>query len=440
MSEELPEGWKSEPLRNIAQVVSGGTPSRYVPEFWENGKIPWITPTDITGSNGRHLSDSREHITERGLQSCSARLLPAGTLLMTSRATLGEVKIAADEVCTNQGFKSLVPFNGVDNKFLFYQIAQNKERYKGLGIGSTFLEVNKRDTEKFEVLIPPLPQQRRIAEILSTLDEAIEQTEALIAKMQQVKAGLMHDLFTRGVTPDGHLRPTREEAPELYKESPLGWIPKEWEVKRLGEILKQCGGYLQTGPFGSQLHAHEYQVEGVPVVMPQDINDGLIETEQIARIHEGRADELARHRMRIGDIVIARRGDLSRAASIGETEQGWICGTGCFLLRLGQSALRADFAAYVYRQDFVQRQIAGRAVGTTMPSLNNSVMAGLFFPFCDEEEQTRVVERLEEVEQSIRTLGAGLFVNQKIKQGLMHDLLTGQILVPISRAELSVMG
>jgi type I restriction enzyme S subunit len=277
--------------------------------------------------------------------------------------------------------------------------------------------------------------QRRIAKILSTLDEAIAQTEALIAKHQQIKAGLMHDLFTRGVTPDGHLRPTREQASDLYKESPLGWIPKEWEVERLGDILRRCGGYLQTGPFGSQLHAHEYQVDGVPVVMPQDINDGLIGTEQIARIHEGRAEELARHRMRLGDIVIARRGDLSRAAAIGSSEQGWVCGTGCFLLRLGQSALRPDYAAYVYCQDFLQRQIAGTAVGTTMPSLNNSVMAALLFPFCDEDEQVRIVERLEGVEQGIRALNEGLFANRQIKHGLMHDLLTGCVRVPVADAK-----
>ncbi len=86
-------------------------------------------------------------------------------------------------------------------------------------------------TRRFEYdCCPQPPQQRRIAEILSTLDETIEQTEALIAKYQQIKAGLMHDLFTRGVTPDGKLRPTRAEAPQLYKESPLGWIPKEWEL------------------------------------------------------------------------------------------------------------------------------------------------------------------------------------------------------------------
>ena len=247
--------------------------------------------------------------------------------------------------------------------------------------------------------------------------------------MQQVKAGLMHDLFTRGVTPDGHLRPTREQEPCLYKESPLGWIPKEWEVEKLGEILRRCGGYLQTGPFGSQLHAHEYHVEGVPVVMPQDINGGLICTEQIARIHEARANVLKRHRMCLGDIVIARRGDLSRAAAISELEQGWVCGTGCFLLRLGQSTLTAGFAAQVYRQDFVQRQIAGRAVGTTMPSLNNSVMAGLFFPFCDLDEQVRIVERLECMEMNICALNESQSVNRQIKRGLIHDFMTGNVQV-----------
>lgn len=173
-------------------------------------------------------------------------------------------------------------------------------------------------------------EQQSIAEILSTVDEAIEQTEALIAKTQQIKTVLMHDLFTRGVTPDGQLRPAREQAPELYKESPLGWIPKDWTATRLGQLLHDRGGFLQTGPFGSQLHAHEYRVDGVPVVMPQNISNGAVDSNQISRIATRRAQELARHRMRPGDIVIARRGELSRAASIGDWERGWLCGTGCF--------------------------------------------------------------------------------------------------------------
>ena len=224
MSSSLPIGWKLEPLGQLAQVVSGGTPSRHVPEFWRDGTIPWVTPTDITNTGGRHLSESCEGITELGLQSCSAKKLPPGTLLMTSRATLGEVRIALREVCTNQGFKSIIPFKGVNGHFLYYQIGLNKERYKGFGIGSTFLEVNKRDTERFELLVAPEPEQRRIAEVLSTVDEAIEQTEALIAKHQQIKAGLMHDLFTRGLTPDGHLRPHSRPSPAALQRTRVAYL------------------------------------------------------------------------------------------------------------------------------------------------------------------------------------------------------------------------
>ena len=282
---------------------------------------------------------------------------------------------------------------------------------------------------KLRVFCPESSQQRRIAEVLSSVDEAIEQTEALIAKTRQIKAGLMHDLFTRGVTADGQLRPPRVEAPQLYKESPVGWIPKEWEIEPLGHILRRHGGYLQTGPFGSQLHADEYQSEGVPVVMPQDINDGRIAQTNIARISEDRANDLIRYRMRPGDIVIARRGELSRAAAISEAEQYWLCGTGCFLLRLGNSDLRTEFASYIYRQNFVQRQIAGRAVGTTMPSLNNFVMSKLWFPFCEPGEQLRIVERLEAVEQQRWALDTDLKIGRQVKSGLMRDLLTGCVRV-----------
>jgi type I restriction enzyme, S subunit len=117
----------------------------------------------------------------------------------------------------------------------------------------------------------------------------------------------MHDLFARGVLPNGQLRPPRSEAPELYQETAIGWIPREWDCERLGSILLKSGGYLQTGPFGSQLHADEYQNEGVPVVMPQDINDGLIGITSIARISPARAKSLSRHSLKVGDIIIARR-------------------------------------------------------------------------------------------------------------------------------------
>jgi type I restriction enzyme S subunit len=336
--------------------------------------------------------------------------------------------------CIHDGFVRFSNLRDADTCYLFYALQYAEPAFYGMGQPGTQTNLNTGLVGRYKIFAPRIGEQRRIAEILSSADEAIEQTEALIAKYQQIKTGLMHDLFTCGLTPDGHLRPTRAEAPHLYKESSLGWTPKEWEVRRLGVILKECGGHFQTGPFGSQLHAYEYQHEGVPVVMPQDINDGIISTEQIARISEQRAEELSRHRMKTGDIVIARRGDLSRASVITDREETWLCGTGCFLLRIGRSSLHGDFAALVYRHDVVQRQIAGMAVGTTMPSLNNNVMERVLFPYCDPDEQSRITERLDSLDQSLRFAQRHLANSTQIKRGLMQDLLTGRVRVKVAES------
>ncbi|MCA3017069.1 MAG: restriction endonuclease subunit S [Rhodocyclaceae bacterium] len=298
--------------------------------------------------------------------------------------------------------------------------------------GSGLRHLRKSYIKDFRFLAPSdSAPQKQIVSILTGIDTAIENTEALIAKYQQIKAGLMHDLFTRGVLPNGQLRPPREQAPELYQETAIGWIPRDWECQRLGLILSKSGGYLQTGPFGSQLHAAEYKDEGVPVVMPQDINDGSIQTTSIARISEARAASLARHRLKVGDIIIARRGELSRAAAVGHAEVEWICGTGCFLLRLGRTELNHFFFSHVYRHDFVQRQVAGMQVGSTMPSLNNDVMSRLFFPFPSSAEQGEITQRLDLAEQKISALQDELSKLKQQKQGLMHDLLTGKVPVTI---------
>ena len=240
MSEYIPHNWKIIRLGEVASIVSGGTPSRETSEFWGND-IPWVTPTDITNTKGRFLFDTAEGLSLFGLNSSSASLLPPGTILMTSRATVGDARIAEREVCTNQGFKSLIPNKKIDCLFLFYQMQRCREAYKVFGIGSTFLEINKKDTERFEFLLPnDLVEQKAISRILDCLDQAIEKTEALIHKYQQIEAGLMHDLFTRGLTANGKLRPPREQAPDLYQETPIGWIPKEWETSVVCRARPGC--------------------------------------------------------------------------------------------------------------------------------------------------------------------------------------------------------
>lgn len=283
--------------------------------------------------------------------------------------------------------------------------------------------------------VPPQSIQRKIARILTTVDHLIEKTERLIAKYQAIKQGMMHDLFTRGVDAHGHLRPPQAEAPDLYKQSELGWIPKQWDAKRLGDALNDAGGFLQTGPFGSQLHSYEYVEEGVPVVMPQDIIDGRILTTNIARITPAKAISMVRHRLRFNDVVFSRRGDLSKSAALSSEEEGWICGTGCFLLRCPADRIDSNWLDRQYRLPHVQKQVDARAVGSTMPSLNNAVMEGLLMLFPQLEEQTAIGQKIEALESSDRNLKVGLSKLALIKTGLMQDLLTGKVRVKVDEAE-----
>lgn len=319
----------------------------------------------------------------------------------------------------------------LDLDFIYYWLQPYIKKVNELTAATTVKHLSTKDIVKARGKLPPLRVQQKIAHILKTIDQAIEKTEQLIEKYQQIKAGLMHDLFTRGIGTDGKLRPPREQAPELYQETAIGWIPKEWKCLPLRDILSTEGGYLQTGPFGSQLHAHEYQPEGISVVMPQNIENGCISISQISYISESRAIDLAKHRMKVGDIVISRRGDLSRSAAIQKHEIGWVCGTGCFLLRLATTQLSPEFVSLCYRQSFIQRQVEGLSVGSTMPSLNNEIMGKLRFPYCSLDEQMKIVRKVSIIDLKISTHVSELEKLRLQKSGLMHDLLTGKVTVSV---------
>ncbi len=186
-------------IGDLCQIVNGGTPSTLVSIYW-NGNIPWCTPTDITACNVKYIYDTKDKITEYGVKSSSANILPKGTLLLCSRATIGEVRIAGKDMCTNQGFKSLVVYPNVNNVWLYYAIQMLKPMMLEKAIGSTFLEISKRDLADIKIIVPSLEEQQAIAKILSDMDSEIEQLEKKFAKYQQIKQGMMQELLT------GHIR------------------------------------------------------------------------------------------------------------------------------------------------------------------------------------------------------------------------------------------
>ena len=167
--------WKACTIGDLGTVVGGATPSTKDPENYKGGTISWITPKDLAGFTGRFISRGERNITEKGLNSCSTQIMPAHTILFSSRAPIGYIAISNQEVCTNQGFKSVIPNDNTDYMFLYYLLKYNKEKIENLGSGTTFKEVSGNTMRGVEVCVPStLYEQRRIADILSALDSKIE--------------------------------------------------------------------------------------------------------------------------------------------------------------------------------------------------------------------------------------------------------------------------
>jgi type I restriction enzyme S subunit len=189
--------WEVKRLGELAEVRSGGTPSTTQSQFWD-GDVLWCTPTDITGLNGfKYLSDTSRKISQSGLKSSSAEIIPANSVVMTSRATIGECAINRVPVSTNQGFKNFTPFENVNVEFLYYLLLTQKQGFISLCGGSTFLEIGKAQLAAFKVRVPTTKaEQTAIAAILSDMDGEIAALEAMLAKARQLKQGMMQKLLT----------------------------------------------------------------------------------------------------------------------------------------------------------------------------------------------------------------------------------------------------
>ncbi len=192
---DIPEEWEVVRLGDICEVVGGGTPSTTAKEYW-GGTIPFVIPTDITNLEGNSLEKTENYITELGLKDSSAKLISEGAVLLTSRATIGFCAINKVPVSTNQGFASVICKDIIHNQFLLYYLRLIKNKLLSLASGSTFKEISKASLRKLQLPLPPLPEQQKIAEILSTVDAKIESERHRKQKLQELKQGLMQVLLT----------------------------------------------------------------------------------------------------------------------------------------------------------------------------------------------------------------------------------------------------
>lgn len=274
-----------------------------------------------------------------------------------------------------------------------------------------------------EIAIPPLPEQRKIARILTTLDELIGKTQALIAKYQAIKQGMMHDLFTRGVDEHGQLRSTHDEAPELYKESELGWIPKEWNVYRLEDLTTRIVDGVH--------HTPEYVEYGVPFVTVKNLtsSDGidLLDVNYV-REEDHRAFQL-RANPSAGDVLVTKDGTLGVARIVPSGLPEFSIFVSVAMLRPNDSLCTAELIWLFFDSGAYETQLGRRSAGTGLRHIHLEHFREFRVATPPLEEQESVFRRLQDFATRLQNEQTYLKQLRETKTGLIQDLLTGKVRV-----------
>jgi type I restriction enzyme S subunit len=320
----------------------------------------------------------------------------------------------------------------VDPVFLCKQfLSHEAARYFGQrAAGSTRYGLSNYTLANFPVSLPELSKQKRIATILTGIDTAIEKTEALIAKYQQIQAGLMHDLFTRGMLHMGKLRPPREQAPQLYQETEIGWIPRDWRILDCSAVLDS----ISDGPFGSNLKTEHYVVDpGVRVVRLQNIAEYQYNENDCAYVSDRHAAHLLRNRVICGDVLIAGLGEerypVGRACTYPAHLPPAINKADCFRARCIAELMHNNFFMLYLNSELARKQIRRYEQGVTRPRINTGNLKRLIVCVPDLIEQAAIISRFESAQEAIRAQHATVENLKYRRSGLMHDLLTGKVLV-----------
>ncbi|MCX7246286.1 MAG: restriction endonuclease subunit S [Burkholderiales bacterium] len=322
----------------------------------------------------------------------------------------------------------------VDSVYLSKQLGRTETAgyFSRYAAGSTRYGLPIGAITRAPLALAPLKQQRKIAAILSTIDTAIEQTEALIEKYQHIKAGLMHDLFTRGVLPDGQPRPPRDQAPELYQETAIGWIPKEWDVAALETLLAPVPNNIRSGPFGSALLKHELVEEGIPFLGIDNIHVERFSADFQRFVSERKFRELARYRVRPGDVIITIMGTVGRCCVVPAAIEIALSSKHLWTMTFDTERIIPELVCWqLNHAAWAQAWFRKSMQGGIMDAIQSSTLKTLVVPLPSLAEQLSIQAKFQQVTNKINQDREQLQKLKKQKLGLMQDLLTGKVAVKL---------
>lgn len=328
--------WREAKLGDLGQIVGGGTPSRDRPDYWD-GTIRWLTPGELTGRAEMTVCETADQITESGLASSGARVVPPNTVLVTTRATLGSCALAGCPMATNQGFKNLIPTADLDPQFLYYLMGTLRRELTRRASGTTFLEVSGKEFAQVAVSVPPLAEQRRIAEILDTIDETIQATERVIAKLEASLAGI------------------------IAAQSEL-----EYPSAALGHLAsKMTNGFVGTAtPYYTTAEAG-----GVPYLYGTNVRPNALDISAMRHVQPSFHARQVKSRLMPGDLLTVQSGHIGTTCVVPDRLGEANCHA-LIITRVDQALLRPRFIAEFVNSPLGMSQMRRLFVGSTILHIN----------------------------------------------------------------------
>lgn len=398
---EFTKVWKSTKIGEIADIVGGGTPRTEVEEYWD-GEIKWFTPSEI--GKTKYIFDSKRHITDKGLKNSSAKLLPKDTILLSSRATVGEISIALTECSTNQGFQSLITKNNVDNDFIYYLISTIKNEFLRRSSGSTFLEISKNEIKRIPINIPELSEQNKISNLFSAIDNKIEMLEKKHQYYQDFKKYLMQRIFS---SQDDKLRFDFND---------------EWRIRRLNEIT-----FYQEGP---GVRNYQYTKEGVKLLNVGNFVNNALELDNTDKYisNEEAYGKYKHFLVDEGDLLIACSGIkaeyFDEKIAFAENKHLPLCmNTSTMRFKsLDENTLNLRYLKYYFQTQSFKKQVFQVMTGSAQFNFGPTHLKYFKIPIPCLDEQIKIYQMFESIDIKILNIYREIMKVKEFKKGLLQQM------------------
>ena len=409
------EEWKEYKLGEIGTIVGGATPSTKEPQNYD-GNISWITPKDLSNYSGRYISRGERMITSEGYNSCSCKMLPKGSILFSSRAPIGYVAIAANELCTNQGFKSIIPDERlVDGTFLYYLLIKNKAMIEGLGSGTTFKEVSGNVMKNVVVKIPSLEIQRRIANVLSSLDDKIEVNRRINDNLEQQAQALFKSWFV-------DFEPFKDQP---FVESELGMIPQGWKVISLDDACSKItdGSHYspKDDPFGK-----------IPMLSVKDMRHNGFDYSSCKNINEEEYEKMKRNDCvpLNKDILVAKDGSYLKEIFLCMQEEKQAILSSIAIFRSNSNIIYPELLLQLLRLPSVRKDVGDNYVsGSALPRIVLKDFKKFRFVIAPIEVQSQIIDAIRSINSQIYIKDLETRRLAELRDTLLPRLMSGELKV-----------